>query len=148
MQLTFTVDGKPPKKDGGQSLWSEKSKQSPLVFKLRSEATKSMKQAGIEGPFQANLKLVLKVFSPFITHKDQHNHVGDLDTLVAGVFEAIQPAPQNETLHPNPIFETNSDTNPKIPIITENDSQIVEVEAQKIKSNETYYTVTIEEIIE
>jgi len=146
MKLSFPVGGKPPKKDGGNSLWSEKSKQSTLVFKLRTEAVNAKKQAGLKGPIQGNLKLELKVFSPYITYNDQHNHVGDLDTLVAGVFEAIQPAPKNETLNPNPLFKTNPDVDPKIPIITEDDSQIISIQAEKIKSDKTYYTVLIETI--
>ena len=146
MKLSFSVEGKPPKKDGGTSLWSEKSKQSPLVFKLRAEAVDAKKQAGLKGPFHGNLKLELKVFSPYITYKDQHNHVGDLDTLIAGVFEAIQPAPKNETLNPNPIFKTNPDIDPEIPIITEDDSQIISVKSEKIKSDKIYYTVFIETV--
>ena len=143
MKIKFRVEGKPPKKDGSQSLWSEKSTQAPLVFQLRQKALEARKEAKIDECFHELVKLEVKVYSPYITKKDHHQHVGDLDTLVAGIFEAIQPAPKNETLRPHKIFDENPEIIPSIPLLVEDDSFIVSINAEKIQSDSTYYTVEI-----
>ena len=69
MQFSFFVEGKPPKKDGETSVWSEKSKQSTLVFNLRSKALEAKKQAGFDDYFHEEIQLELKVFSPILHTK-------------------------------------------------------------------------------
>lgn len=145
MQLKFLVKGKPPKK-GTASVWSKKSKQSELVFNLRSKALDAKKEKGFQDCFRDNIHLELKVFSPYITYEIRHKHVGDLDAFIAGVFEALQPAARNKTLIHDPIFETNPEIEPSIPLIIADDSQIVSVKAEKIKSKSEYYTVKIKPV--
>ncbi|NQV91256.1 hypothetical protein HQ489_02170 [Candidatus Woesearchaeota archaeon] len=146
MNIEFRVEGKPPKKDGSQSLWSERSNQALLVFNLREKAFEAKQTAKIEGSFSGLVKIKISIFAPFITINDQHQHVGDLDNLVAGIFESIQPASNNETLTPNKIFDQNPDVAPHIALLIDDDSQVVSLSAEKIKSNLNYYVVEIESI--
>lgn len=146
MIIEFRVEGKPPKKDGSQSLWSERSNQAELVFKLREKAVETKKEIKMEDYFHGLVKIKISIFSPYITVQDHHQHVGDLDNLVAGIFESIQPASNNETLRPNKIFDQNPDTAPHIPLLIEDDSQIVSLSAEKTKSDSSYYTVEIESL--
>lgn len=144
MKVNFKVEGKPPKKDGSQSLWSGKSNQAPLVFELRKKALKAKKEAKMNECFQGLVRIEIKIYSPHITTNDYHQHVGDLDNLVAGIFEAIQPASKNETLMYHPIFDEIPEIAPSIPLLIDDDSKIVSINAEKIKSELAFYTVKIE----
>jgi Holliday junction resolvase RusA-like endonuclease len=144
MNIKFRVEGRPPKKDGSQSLWSEKSHQAKLVFNLREKAFEAKQDAKIKESYSGLVQIKISIFAPFITINDHHQHVGDLDNLVAGIFESIQPASNNETLIPNKIFDQNPDVAPNIALLIDDDSQIVSISAEKIKSDDEYYTVEIE----
>ena len=143
MNIEFKVQGRPPKKDGAQSLWSEKSPHAKLVFDLREKAFEAKQKSNFTGSFSGLIKIKISIFAPFLTINDNHQHVGDLDNLVAGIFESIQPASNNETLIPNKIFDQNPDVAPHIPLLINDDSQIVSLSAEKIKSDTEYYTVEI-----
>ena len=139
--LEFTVEGRPPKKDGAKSLWS--SDEAEYVLKLREKAFQARSEIGLTDCFHGPVKLELKIFSPNILHRS-HDYVSDLDTMIAGVFESIQPA------HPsapnNIIFQNKKEIQPNVPLVVIDDSQIVSVKAEKIKSDSTYYIVKIEPI--
>jgi len=78
-----------------------------------------------------------------LTKKDEHEHIGDLDTFVAGIFEAIQPAPQNKTLVIDEKLKNHPDFGSEIPLLIEDDSYITEVNAKKIKNDDTFYEIEI-----
>ena len=146
MKIKFTVEGKPPKKDGSQSLWGEKSPYAPLVFQFRENAFEAKREAGMNNVFEGLVKIKISIFAPYLTIKDHHQHVGDLDNLVAGIFESMQPSSKNDTLKHHKIFDQNPDVEPSIPLLIADDSQIVTLSAKKIKSDKTFYEVEIEDI--
>lgn len=146
--IIFDVTGKPPKK----SNWGKDH--ADLIIKLREEALKARKEAGISGCFRGDVKLNLIVFAPNITDReykqtgddDPKKFVGDLDSLIAGVCEYLQPAPTNPELKINPIFDERSEIGPTVPLIIVNDSQIVEINAKKKLDEISHYHVEVESV--
>lgn len=142
--IEFTVDGKPPKKMVG-SMWSENSNQTPLVIKLRQsafEASQKVKFKHLHGP----VKLSLTVYAPnVLERKDRHDYLGDLDALIGGVFEALQPAPTNPDLKIDPALKDVKDIGSDIPLIVSDDAQITTTVGKKIqRDGNSSYTVLIE----
>ena len=87
--IEFRVEGRPPKKSDANSLWS--SKEAEYVLKLREKAFDALSESRMQKCFQGPVELELKVFAPNIM-KLAHDYVSDLDTMIAGVYESIQPA--------------------------------------------------------
>jgi len=143
-KIKFKVEGRPPRKSGAQSCWSNKSKEWELIYKLRECAFEAKKPNGIEDYFKTNAKISITIYAPSLTKKDQHAHIGDLDTFVAGIFEAIQPAPKNATLVIDEKLKNHSDIGAEIPLLIEDDSYITEIIAKKIKNDDTFYEIEIE----
>jgi hypothetical protein len=142
-KIAFKVDGRPPRKFRGGSVWSSDS-EAPLVKKLRENALHARNQSQMNQCFTCPVRLDLTIYAKnTFNSKDAHNYVGDIDGFVAGVCEALQPA--NEQAPPHVIFD-NKDIDPKIPILFFDDSQVVEVYAKKIKSNEQSYVVIVQNI--
>lgn len=141
-RIEFTVDDRPPKKDGAQSLWS--SNQAKLVLKLRKKALEAQKEAGITNHFDCPVRLELTIFAPNITKLGDHTYVGDLDSYIAGVCESLKPS--DKQVIPHEIFQGEDDVDPRKPLIIKDDSQVVSVKATKIQSNTLYYTVMVEAI--
>jgi len=146
-RIVFDVDGKPPKK----SQWG--TDDANLVIKLREEALKARKDAGLFGCYHGHIKLSLVVYAPNITHMqykpigndDPKKFIGDLDSFVAGVCEYLQRAvPQDETFTPSSLFEAKPEIGPEVPLIIKNDSQIVEINAKKMLDENSHYYVEIE----
>lgn len=102
-----------------------------------------LRNYGIDDYFKTNAKISIIINTPYLTKNYEHEHIGDLDTFVAGIFEAIQPAPNNPILD-KPRTQQNSDFGSEIPLLIEDDSYITEVNAKKIKNNETFYEIEIE----
>ena len=143
-KIKFRVDGRPPRKNGAQSCWSVKGKEWELIQKLRENAFEAKQLAGITSYCDNNARITISIYAPSLTKKDEHTHVGDLDTFVAGIFEAIQPAPKNETLEIHESLRNDKDIGSEIPLLIEDDSYITEIIARKIKNNETFYEIEIE----
>jgi len=139
------VYGRPPRKGGG-SCWS--GKEAEYVLKLREEALAKRTKEGLEDCFVGEVKMELTIFAPNITkRKDSSDYMGDLDSLVGGVFEAIQPGPDTE-MHPeliiNPILKDRKDVGPEIALLVEDDAQVTHVDAKKVEGSPTRYSVVIE----
>ncbi len=145
MKISFRVCGKPPKKSSGGSIWTGESR-SEQVLDLRRSAAGEKKRINMEYPMRGPLRIKLTIHSSQdITKKeDTHNYIGDLDSLVAGVCDALRKADENVTPHVR--FNQYKEVDPKKPLIIEDDSNITAIEASKIKDTEEYYTVTVEEI--
>jgi len=76
------------------SLWSENSNQTQLVIDLRQKAFEASKKVGLSGHLHGPVKLTLTVYDPNpLERKDRSDYLGDLDALIAGVFESLQPSP-------------------------------------------------------
>jgi len=145
-QISFDVEGKPPKK----SQWG--TSDAILVIKLREAALKSRNDAYLFPCYHGPIKLNLTVYAPNITYMkykqygddDPNKFIGDLDSLVSGVCEYLQPAPKDITFEPSPLFNGKNEIGPDIPLIIKNDSQIVEVCAKKMHDDFLHYHVEIE----
>ena len=145
MKIEFTVDGKPPKKIK-PSLWSVNSNQTDLVVKLRQNAFEASKKAGLNEPFHGPVKLTLSVYDPNpLERKDRHDYLGDLDALVGGVFESLQPSPpENNKLKIHSLFKENKEISHDVALIVADDAQISTTVAKKRKNEKTFYTIIIE----
>jgi len=140
--IKFTVKGRPPRKST-KSCWSSEGE---YVLKLREKALEALKKEGIDH-FSGPIKLELIVFDPDITpRKDRSDYHGDLDTLVAGVLDSLQPAPTNPDLGMDPILKSRNDIDPARPLIIEDDSQVVSIVAKKVKSDNVHYSVLVDSI--
>ncbi len=143
--IIFDVEGKPPKK----SNWGKDD--AHLIVKLREEALKAREKLEIRGCFQGKVKLNLIVHAPNIDNMeykqtgddDPKKFIGDLDSLVAGVCEYLQPAPTNPDLEIHSVFEGKDEIGPSIPIIIQNDAQIVEITAKKEIDDTLHYHVEV-----
>jgi len=144
-RIKFSVDGKPPKKTTG-SLWSEKSNQTQLVIDLRQKAFDANRKAGLKNHFRGPVKLTLTVYAPnTLERKDRHDYLGDLDALVGGVFEALQPSPPEiNKLKIHPLLKENKEIRNDVALVVADDSQIVEINAKKILGDSLHYHVDIE----
>jgi hypothetical protein len=79
-RIEFSVDGKPPKKSTGPSLWSENSNQTESVVNLRQKAFEASQKEGLDTHFHGPVKLSLTVYAPnILERKDRHDYLGDLD---------------------------------------------------------------------
>ena len=145
MNIEFSVDGKPPKKIK-PSLWSENSNQTELVVNLRQKAFEASKKAGLNEPFHGPVKLTLSVYDPNpLERKDRHDYLGDLDALVGGVFESLQPSPpENNKLKIHSLFKENKEISHDVALIVADDAQISTTVAKKRKNEKTFYTIIIE----
>ena len=148
-RISFDVEGKPPKK----SNWG--TDDADLVIKFREEALKARMNLGLSDCFHESVKLNLIVYAPNTTEMkykqtgddDPKRYVGDLDSLVAGVCEYLQPAPTNPELEINPILNEKKEIGRDVALIVKNDSQIVEINAKKIRDETLHYHVEIEQIL-
>jgi|SRR6185312_6538857 len=140
--ISFTVKDRPPKKSTG-SCWG--NKESKYVIKLREKALEARTESGLNSHLKGPVKLELTVYAENIQNrKDTSDYVGDLDTLIAGVLESLQAAPNNDkTIKINTFLKENKAIGYKIPLILEDDAQVVTILAKKIKSKTPYYIVSI-----
>lgn len=135
--IKFSVEGRPPRK----SSWG--TDEAVLIAELRLKALESLRKAGLSC-FSGPVKLELVMYAPNIMNiENKQTYVGDLDTFVAGICESLQPAPINPDLIIDPIFDCRNDIGPKIPLIINDDSQVVSIIARKIESEKPHYTVII-----
>lgn len=143
--IEFSVEGKPPKKTTG-SLWSENSNQTQLVVDLRRKAFEASQKKGLVDHFHGPVKLTLVVYAPnILERKDRHDYLGDLDALVGGVFESLQPAPKNNPeLKIDPTLKNEVDIGSDLLLIVADDAQITTVITKKRKHDRTFYTISLE----
>jgi len=150
-RIEFSVEGKPPKKTKS-SLWSKDNKQIESVFKLRQKAYETSKEKGLEEEFLQDdpVRLTLTIYySNPIIRKNKEDYLGDLDGLVSGVYDALQPSPPDgeNKLDVDPKFKEENGINHKNALIIGDDAQITTTVSRKRKINQNekpYYTVLIE----
>lgn len=145
-RIRFTVIGKPPKKTA-PSLWSEKSKQTELVVNLRQKAFEEIQKTGLNEPFHGPVQLTLTVYAPnVLVRKDRNDYLGDIDSLIGGVFEALQPSPpEDNNLKIHSLLKEIKEIRHDVALIIGDDAQITTSVGKKIKRDgEISYTVLIE----
>ena len=141
-RIQFSVKGKPPKKTTDGSCWT--CKEVSHVFELRKSAFEKLKKIKMNDCFHVPVKLELTVYDSNITQrKNSHDYVGDLDSIVSGVCESLQPA--DEQVKEVPEFDGYEEFGPEVPLILDDDAQVVEIIAKKIQDEVPHYSVTIEE---
>jgi len=145
-RIKFSVEGKPPKKSTGPSLWSENSNQTELVINLRQKAFEASQKEGFDTHFHGPVKLELTVYAPnILERKDRHDYLGDLDAFVSGVFESLQPAPKNNPeLIIHSALKNMKNIGSDIPLIVSDDAQITMTITKKRTNPKNSYTVSIE----
>jgi Holliday junction resolvase RusA-like endonuclease len=143
-QIKFFVDGKPPKKKQ-PSMWSIDSKQTQSVLDIRQIAYDVMKKEGLE-KFQGPVKLTLTVYNPNpAERKDRHDYHGDLDSLIQGVFDSLQPSPpENNKLIIHPMLKETKEIRHDVALVMADDAQITTTVSKKRKNEKPFYTVLIE----
>lgn len=140
--IKFEVIGRPPRKST-KSCWSSEGE---YVLKLREKALEARNKSRLDY-FDGPVKLELTVYDSNITNrKNTHDYHGDLDTLVAGVLDSLQPAPENPGFEIDPILKNRSDLDPAKPLIIKDDSQIVSIMAKKIQADDIHYSVMVESV--
>ncbi len=145
-RIEFTVNEKPPKKSSKGSIWSENNTKINLVTNLRQSAFEAIQKTGLNKPFHGPVRLTLTVYAPNIQYrKDREDYLGDIDSLIGGVFEALQPAPTNPDLKVHPELKNAKDIGSDVPLIVSDDAQVTTAIGKKIKRDEKIsYTVLIE----
>ena len=136
MPYQFEVKGLPPKKDGANSMWSKKLESERLVA-LRQAALKAFSG---EPPLRSNIKLILKIRIPV-----NNRSIGDLDTFVSGVCDGLMKRDPRSKLHKetwsNPEYRG---VHPDIVIAIVDDSQVIGIQAEKVKDDVQWYEVMLE----
>ena len=92
------------------------------------------------------MKLTLIVYdSNPLERKNRPDYLGDLDALIGGVFESLQPSPpedNNLVIHPR--FKEKNEIRHDVALVVADDAQIATTIAKKRKNEKTFYNVTIE----
>ena len=144
MKIKFKVDGRPPRK----SNWGDKDAE--LIIKLREAALAARKDAGVNEGYDKSIKIKLTIYATNILDveykqngdDDPDKFIGDLDSLVAGVCEYLQPAPENPDIKINPMLKKGDEISHDRALIIKNDSQIVKIDAKK-EIGKPHYNVEI-----
>ena len=84
MKIEFQVEGKPPKKDGANSMWGKNSEAQNIV-NLRNAAFKKREET-IKEPFHSRVSLELIINAP----ESELERMGDLDNFITGVCDAFR----------------------------------------------------------
>ncbi len=141
-RIKFTVDGRPPRKNGSKSCWA--SDEAHYVLTLRTKAYEAKNKAKLD-LLTTPVRIELTIFAPNITNRsNSQTYIGDLDTFVAGVCESLQPA--DSKVIPNIIFKDKEEIHPHKPLILKDDAQVVEVLAKKTFDTKEHYTILIESL--
>ena len=138
--IAFRVDGLPPKKDSGDSIWGKNSNQTEPLITLKKKAREAMDG---RSPLDGNIRLTLRVH---VGRGD--DRTADLDNFVGGVCDGLGAAPKNvwKYLHPSFLKEENLDADPRERIVIYDDSRAVKIYAEKIvESGESWYEIAAED---
>lgn len=138
--IRVEMDGRPPKKGSSGSIWS--GKELPLTMNLRMEIYKKQKESGNILPFEGSVSVILVVAAPLILDVKEYGYVGDLDSFIAGVCDAIQPAPP-DIIKSNKEFMGPKEIGLDKPLLIKNDSRVAEIIAKKTESKSHGYTLIV-----
>jgi Holliday junction resolvase RusA-like endonuclease len=140
INVTFEVDGLPPRKDGGHSMWNKDNEVKKLL-ELRSQFHNTILKQQISTPITNYLRLNIEIY---LSEKDLVR--SDIDNLVGGVFDGLQSASNATKL--NNVYNQYKGTpiHPSNSFILD-DSRILELNVKKIISERrTFYRVSTESI--
>ena len=140
MKIEFQVEGKPPKKDGANSMWGKNSEAKNIV-NLRNAAFRKREET-IKEPFYSRVSLELIINAP----ESELERMGDLDNFITGVCDGLQAADPRAKM--NEIIVQDSFIDPRLPLLLFTDAKVFEISAKKVKSQEMTrnYIVRLEEL--
>ena len=140
IEIVFSVKGTPPNNKNNKSMWGVES-QIESIIHLRMSALIALNEAGFSDPFNSHVYISLTINAP----EDRIEKNIDLDNLISGVCDALQPKPGNPDIKVHERFNNPdfADIHPDKPILFYNDNQIYGIEATKSKEETSCYTVTL-----
>lgn len=144
MRLEFNVDGKPPRKDGANSMWGKANESSKIIM-LRQSALTAMKRAGMLECFQSFVHVNLDLYVPVW----QVESVGDLDNFISGICDGLQAIHPNGEAHVRFSDPQYEGIDPHKTLLIANDSKVTSIYAAKHvqkDSSPVWYRVIVEEV--
>lgn len=138
-RIRFRVDGNlPPKKDGANSMWGKKAEAQRLAD-LRLAAYEAL---GGGQPFSREIVLRVRIY----VGQSNTRGSGDLDNFISGICDGLMAADRRSKIHSLFCKPGNSTIHPHNTIAIRDDSQVIEICAQKLVGNCTseWYEVEIE----
>ena len=124
-QISFRIeDTLPPKKDGANSMWN-KDAEAPRLVALRDQALKAL---GGQPPFSREITLRITIY----VGRSNTRTTGDLDNFIAGINDGLMKADQRANLHELFGKPENAAIDPRKTIAIDDDSQIIEIHAEKL----------------
>lgn len=139
MKYRFKVQGKPPKKDGANSMWNKDS-EIPQLIELRKQAYEVFKEE--KKVLSKNISLKVEIF---LTKNSQN--IGDLDNFITGICDGLMKAHGNAKTEKYDQEAADEIKSHKFNLI-EDDYKITQINAKKNVSPELkseHYIVEIEE---
>lgn len=141
MRIKFHVKGKPPKKDGANSMWGKKSEAKNIV-NLRNAASEAKENSELVEPLNSHVSLNLNIYAPEI----ELERMGDLDNFITGVCDGLQAADPRANIHE--IIQQECEVDPRVHLLLFTDAKVLEIKAKKQGHNrpDMNYTVMIKEL--
>ncbi len=138
MSVEFKVQGKPPKKDGANSMWGKKSEAKNIV-NLRKAATTARNEINIT-PFTGRVSIELTIYSDNAVIEN----MGDLDNFITGICDGLQAADPRAKMQGLILSECE----PYQPLLYYTDARGVDIQARKIpiENQDIHYTVKVKEL--
>ena len=137
-QISFRVEGTlPPKKDGANSMWN-KDAEAPRLVALRHQALETL---GGQPPFSWEIRLGISIY----VGRSNTRTTGDLDNFIAGICDGLMKADWRANQHELFSKPENASIHPLEAIAIDDDSQIVEIHAEKLtgEPEDQWYEVEI-----
>ncbi len=132
MSVEFKVQGKPPKKDGANSMWGKKSEAQNIV-NLRKAAITARNELNIT-PFTGRVSIDLTIYADNAVIES----MGDLDNFITGICDGLQAADPRANMQDLVLNEGT----PYQPVLYYSEAKVVNIQARKIpiENQGTHYT--------
>ena len=125
-EVTFEVEGLPPRKDGGSPMWE---KQFNELSALRERAFEEMKKLPPNTLFVKNICLVIEVFMD--AKNIQTPRSGDLDNFIGGICDGLMKAGRDARLHKDWYALSKEPIHPTHSIAIKDDAAVISINASK-----------------
>lgn len=123
MELEFSVEGLPPKKDGAQSMW-DKPLEVQRLKALRVAALREMRDPS-QFPLDVPVELHLTVRA--------HPRDGDLDNFVTGVCDGLMAKHPRASWNRDAWTDVPEDAAPERPLLLRDDALVDRIVAERMQ---------------
>ena len=132
MDITFTVDGVPPKKDGANSMWRKPTE----VIRLKALRLAALQACEGRRALRP-LSLTLRVFAA--------TRAGDLDNFVTGICDGLMAAHSRTPIAETDWADVPPSIHPRNPIVYDDDSCVFRIVAERLDlpADGPYYEITL-----